>query len=111
MTVQQVHENPRYIVVAQLQLFDSHYPSAVRRGVREFGVSRLPVTIGIVNADLYLSELLHLYTPSRPLRSALRSLLDIPRPRDSKTKTIRSASLQVCCCISLECIAWRHQGK
>ena len=38
------------------------------------------------NASLYLSELLHFYTPSRPLRSASRSLLDVPRPRDSKTK-------------------------
>ena len=38
------------------------------------------------NAPLYPSELLHFYTPSRPLRSASRSLLDVPRPRDSKTK-------------------------
>ena len=38
------------------------------------------------NAPLYLSELFHFYTPSRPLRSASRSLLDVPRPRDSKTK-------------------------
>ena len=38
------------------------------------------------NAPLYLSELPHFYTPSRPLRSASRSLLDVPRPRDSKTK-------------------------
>ena len=38
------------------------------------------------NASLYLSELLHFYTPSSPLRSASRSLLDVPRPRDSKTK-------------------------
>ena len=33
------------------------------------------------NAPLYL-----FYTPSHPLRSASRSLLDTPRPRDSKTK-------------------------
>ena len=38
------------------------------------------------NAPLYLSELLHLYAPSRPLLSASRSLFDVPRPRDSKTK-------------------------
>ena len=33
-------------------------------------------------ASVYLSELLHFCTPSRPLRSASRSLLDVPRPRD-----------------------------
>ena len=38
------------------------------------------------NAPLYLSELLHFYTSSRPVRSASRSLLDVPRPRDSKLK-------------------------
>ena len=38
------------------------------------------------NAPLYLSELLHFYTPSRSLRSASKSLLDVPRPRDSKLK-------------------------
>ena len=38
------------------------------------------------NAPLYLSELLHFYTPSRPHRSASRSLLSVPRPRDCKTK-------------------------
>ena len=34
----------------------------------------------------YLSELLHFCTPSSPLRPASRSLLDVPRPRASKTK-------------------------
>ena len=38
------------------------------------------------NTPLYLSKLLHFHTPSCPLRSASRSLLDVPRPRDSKTK-------------------------
>ena len=38
------------------------------------------------NAPLYLSEILHFYTPSRPLSSTLRSLLDVSRPRDSKKK-------------------------
>ena len=33
------------------------------------------------NAPLYLSELLHLYTPSRSLRSLSRSFLEVPRPR------------------------------
>ena len=35
---------------------------------------------------LYLSDLLHRHTPSRLLRSASRSLLGVPRPRDVKTK-------------------------
>ena len=38
------------------------------------------------NTPLYLSDFLHIYTPSHPLRSASRSLLGVPRPRDSKTK-------------------------
>ena len=38
------------------------------------------------DTPLYLSDLLHRHTPSRLLRSASRSLLDVPGPRDSKTK-------------------------
>ena len=38
------------------------------------------------NAPLYLSDLLQKHNPSRLLRSATRSLLDVPGPRDSKTK-------------------------
>ena len=38
------------------------------------------------NTPLYLSDLLQKHNPSRLLRSASRSLLDVPRPRDSKTK-------------------------
>ena len=38
------------------------------------------------NTRLYLSDLLHRHTPSRLLRSAFRSLLDVPRPKDSKTR-------------------------
>ena len=38
------------------------------------------------NGHLYLSEFLHFYTPSHPPRSTSRSLLNVPRPRDSKTK-------------------------
>ena len=38
------------------------------------------------NAPLNLSELLHFYSPSHPLRSVSRFLLDVPRPRDSKIK-------------------------
>ena len=38
------------------------------------------------NTPLYLSDLLQKHSPSRLLRSASRSLLDVPGPRDSKTK-------------------------
>ena len=38
------------------------------------------------NTPLYLSDLLQKHNPSRLLRSASRSLLDVPGPRDSKTK-------------------------
>ena len=38
------------------------------------------------NTPLYLSDLLQKHNPSRLLRSAPRSLLDVPGPRDSKTK-------------------------
>ena len=38
------------------------------------------------NTPLYLSDLLQKHNPSRLLRSASRSLLDVPWPRDSKTK-------------------------
>ena len=38
------------------------------------------------NTPLYLSDLLRKQNPSRLLRSASRSLLDVPGPRDSKTK-------------------------
>ena len=38
------------------------------------------------NAPLYLSELPHFYAPSLPLRLALRSPLDVPRPRNSRRK-------------------------
>ena len=38
------------------------------------------------NTPVYLSDLLQKHNPSRLLRSASRSLLDVPRPRDSKTK-------------------------
>ena len=38
------------------------------------------------NTPLYLSDLLQKHNPSRLLRSASRSLLDVPGPMDSKTK-------------------------
>ena len=38
------------------------------------------------NTPLYLSDLLQKHNSSRLLRSASRSLLDVPQPRDSKTK-------------------------
>ena len=38
------------------------------------------------NTPLYLSDLLQKHNPSRLLRSASRSLRDVPGPRDSKTK-------------------------
>ena len=38
------------------------------------------------NTPLYLSDLLQKHNPSRLVRSASRSLIDVPRPRDSKTK-------------------------
>ena len=38
------------------------------------------------NAPLYLSEVLRIYTLYRRFRSASRYLLDVPRPRYSKTK-------------------------
>ena len=38
------------------------------------------------NTPLYLSDLLQKRNPSRLLSSASRSLLDVPGPRDSKTK-------------------------
>ena len=38
------------------------------------------------NTPLYFSDLLQKHNPSRLLRSASRSLLDVPGPRDSKTK-------------------------
>ena len=38
------------------------------------------------NTPLYLSDLLQKHNPSRLLRSASRSLLHVPGPRDSKTK-------------------------
>ena len=38
------------------------------------------------NTPLYLSDLLQKHNPSRLLRSASRFLLDVPGPRDSKTK-------------------------
>ena len=38
------------------------------------------------NTAPYLSDILHRHTPSRLLRSASRFLLDVLRPRDSKTK-------------------------
>ena len=38
------------------------------------------------NAPLYLFELTHFYTPSHPLRTASRVVLNVPSPRDSKTK-------------------------
>ena len=38
------------------------------------------------NTPLYLSDLLQKHNPSRLLRSASRSHLDVPGPRDSKTK-------------------------
>ena len=38
------------------------------------------------NTPLYLSDLLRKQNPSHLLRSASRSLLDVPGPRDSKTK-------------------------
>ena len=38
------------------------------------------------NTPLYLSDLLQKHNPSCLLRSASRSLLDVPGPRDSKTK-------------------------
>ena len=38
------------------------------------------------NTSPYRSNLLHRHTPSRLLRSASRFLLDVPWPRDSKTK-------------------------
>ena len=37
------------------------------------------------NTPLYLSDLLQKHNPSRLLRSASRSLLNVPGPRDSKT--------------------------
>ena len=38
------------------------------------------------NTPLYLSDLLQKHNPSRLLRSASRSLHDVPEPTDSKTK-------------------------
>ena len=48
----------------------------------------LSVTFLSVHGDapFYLSELLHLYIPSRPLRSDSRSVLEVRRPRDYRTK-------------------------
>ena len=54
---------------------------------------------------LYLSDLLQKHNPSRLLRSASRSLLDVPGPRDSKTKR------QICRPLPLECPPREHQGE
>ena len=64
------------------------------------------------DAPLYLSDFLHKHNPSRVLRSASRSLLDIPGPRDSKTKRLRPASVQICRSLPLECPPGRkHHGE
>ena len=65
------------------------------------------------NTPLYLSDLLQKHNPSRLLRSASRSLLDVPGPRDSKTDkaAVRPASLQICRSLPLECPPRKHQGE
>ena len=57
----------------------------VRLYIRTWSLLLLSVTYLSVygNASHCLSGLLHLYTSSRPLRSASRSPLEVPRPRDS----------------------------
>ena len=52
----------------------------------QYSLSQILVSPG--KYPLYLSDLLHKHTPSRLLRSASRSLLDldVPGPRDSKRK-------------------------
>ena len=62
------------------------------------------------NTPLYLSDLLQKHNPSRLLRSASRSLLDVPGPRDSK-KAVQPASLQICRSLPLECPPREHQGE
>ena len=59
------------------------FPS--RNGSAKFS---LPLTDQFMtyNTPFYLSDLLQKHNPSRLLRSASRSLLNVPRPRDSKTK-------------------------
>ena len=63
------------------------------------------------NTPLYLSDLLQKHNPSRLLRSASRSLLDVPGPRDSKTKRYGQRSLQICRSLPLECPPREHQGE
>ena len=62
------------------------------------------------NTPLYLSDLLHKHNPSRLLRSASRSLLDVPGPKDFKT-VVWPASLQICPSLPLECPPRKHQGE
>ena len=38
------------------------------------------------STPVYLSDLLHKHAPARPLRSASKALLDVPGPRDCRTK-------------------------
>ena len=54
------------------------------------------------NTPLYISDLLQKHNPSRLLRSASRSLLDVSGPRNSKTKRYGLMSL---------CPPQEHQGE
>ena len=63
------------------------------------------------NASPYLSEHLHFYTPSHLLRSASRSILDVQRPKDSKTKWYGQQSSRYVALFLSGMSSWKHQGK
>ena len=64
------------------------YCNSLLSGLPQQQIKRLQAVYRSVhdNTPLYLSDLLQKHKPSRLLRSASRSLLDVPGPRDSKTK-------------------------
>ena len=65
----------------------------------------------ITPPPLYLSDLLQKHNPSRLLRSASRSLLDVPGPRDSKTKRYGKRAFRYVAPSLWNVLSREHQGE
>ena len=105
-TVMKCKKQKNKKLITALQFLDSFTGFSSRNGSAT-KLSLLLTGQFMITTPLYLSDLLHKHTPSCLLRSASRPLLDVPWPRDSKTKPV---SFHVCHTLPQECPPWEHQG-